>query len=232
MRKSIAVLLLAPLAALAHAPLAHANVIAPTGLAPGSQYLLIFATSDVHEAVDEDIDVYNLFVTNEAAQGVPFGLPSGLTWRAVASTDDVDANVNAPSGALPVYNTAGQQVAGPGVGIYTGVLDNPVGFDQFGDPALTAQEENVWTGSDYQGFGIPGLTLGNPSGEAEIGRLATDATWLQFGPELQYEEVPFSKSFYALSSAITVPIPEPATITLLAAAFLMIAAHLAVRQRR
>ncbi|MEX0978188.1 MAG: hypothetical protein WDZ48_05025, partial [Pirellulales bacterium] len=131
MPKSIAMVLLAAFAAVGDNRL-MATVIPPPGLAPGSQYLLIFVTAELHDAVDPDIETYNSFVTLQAAQGVPFGLPSDATWRAVASTDTVDANVNAPSGALPVYNTAGQRVTGPGVGIYTGVLENLVGYDQFG----------------------------------------------------------------------------------------------------
>jgi hypothetical protein len=161
MRKSLAVVLLAAFAALA-LPAAQlvAAVIPPVGLAPGSQYQLIFATADPHDGVNTDITGYNSFVSSEAALGVPFGLPSGLTWNAVVSTAAVNANANAQSGALPVYNTAGQEVTAPGVGIYTGALDNLVGFDQFGGVATVAQGNNLWTGSNFQGFGIAGNTLG------------------------------------------------------------------------
>jgi hypothetical protein len=231
MTKSIAVSILAALAALAFDSRLLANVVPPSGLAPGSQYQLIFVTDGSHEAVDTDIEVYNSFVTSEAAFGVPFGLPAA-TWQAVASTDSVNANDNAPSGALPVYNTAGQQVSGPGVGIYTGVLDNAVGYDQFGNVAVTAQDNNVWTGSDYQGFGISGATLGSGSGNSEIGRLAVDTTWLQFGTEAQFNpEVNFSRPLYALSGPITVPVPEPATIALLSAALFVFAGRRVLRWR-
>ena len=220
--KSIFVALSAAFAAFAvHGGSLLANVIAPSGLAPGSQYLLIFVTAGVHDAVDTDIEIYNSFVTVEASQGLAFGMPSGATWHAVASTDDVDANVNAPSGALPVYNTAGQRVVAPGVGIYTGVLDNLVAYDQFGNVSVAAQEENVWTGSDFQGFGVADATLGADSGDSEMGRVALDSTWLQFAIVPQFGEVTFAKPLYALSTPITVPVPEPATVTLVISALLL-----------
>jgi hypothetical protein len=234
MRKSLAVFLLAAFAALA-SPTAQlvADVVLPVGLAPGSQYQLIFATADLHDGVNTDINGYNGFVSSEAALGVPFGLPSGLTWDAVVSTAAVNANANAVSGALPVYNTAGQEVTAPGVGIYTGVLDNLVQYDQFGGIETAAQTNNLglWTGSNFQGFGVAGNTLGG-GGNAEIGRFALDSTWLQFGTRLKSGEVTFSRPMYALSGPITVPTPEPAAITLLVSALLAIGGHCFLRWRR
>ncbi len=230
MPKTIAIVLLAVLSG------THlmGAVIPPAGLAPGSQYQLIFVTADPHSAVSTDIGTYNAFVTSEAALGVPFGLPSGVTWKAVASTSTVDANVNAPSGTLPVYNTAGEEVTAPGVGIYTGALDHIVGFDQFGGVATEAQANNVWTGSDFHGFGIAQATLGG-GGNGEVGQFAVDSTWLQFAQQPQAAEVTFSRPFYALSTAITVPIPEPASSTLLGLALLAFGGHHVLRwwrQRR
>ncbi len=223
MRKLDSVLFLAALAAgLFSTVHLKAAVIPPIGLAPGSQYQLIFVTADPQNALSSDINDYNTFVSNEAALGVSFGLPSA-SWTAVASTSSVDANVNAPSGALPVYNTAGQLVTAAGVGIYTGALNNLVQFDQFGNFASVAQDTNIWTGSDFQGFGIPGLTLGG-GGSAEVGQLAVDATWLEFQAQPIVEEVAFSRPFYALSGPLTVPTPEPAALTLLGSALAALAA--------
>ena len=109
---------------------------------------------------------------------------------------------------MPVYNTAGQQVAAAGVGIYTGLLDNQVAYDQYGGIATEAQGNNVWTGSDYSGVGIAGATIGG-SGDAEIGQFALDGTWLEFTTAIKVSEVAFSRPFYALSSPITVPAPSP-----------------------
>jgi hypothetical protein len=232
MRKRLFVFLLAACAALAlPAASLMATVIPPIGLAPGSQYQLIFVTADPHNAVNTDIMGYNSFVATEAALGEPFGLPSGVTWNAVASTSAFNANANALSGALPVYNTAGQEVTAPGVGIYTGTLDNVVGFDQYGGAATVALSTNIWTGSDQFGVAVPGATLGG-SGNAEVGQLATDSTWLKFAKLPKSGEVTFSRPLYALSTAITLPTPEPATLTLLGSALLVIGARRCFRRRR
>ncbi len=212
MRKSIAVVLFSAICVFASAASQlRASVVPPIGLAPGSQYQLIFVTADPHTAISFDIADYNTFVSEEAA--LSSELPAGATWNAVASTDTVDANVNAPSGTLPVYNTAGQEVAAAGVGIYLGALNNLVGFDQFGGVATEAQDNDVWTGSDSTGTGIPGATLGG-AGDAEVGQLALDATWLELMTEVKVAEVAYSRPFYALSSPITVPTPEPASAVL------------------
>jgi hypothetical protein len=231
MRRRFTASLLAALAALAlaDAPLL-ADVIAPIGLAPGSQYQLIFVTAVGRNANSSDIEDYNTFVTAEAAQGEPFGLPV-TTWHAVASTDDVDANVNAPSGALPVYNTAGELVAAAGVGIYTGTLTNAVGYDQFGAVAIEAQFSNVWTGSDFQGFGIPGATLGSAGEDSEVGQIAVDSTWLQFALAPRFDEVALERPLYALSEPLTT-VPEPSALALVAAALLMIGGERWIRRRR
>ncbi|MEX0978187.1 MAG: PEP-CTERM sorting domain-containing protein, partial [Pirellulales bacterium] len=93
-----------------------------------------------------------------------------------------------------------------------------------------ADDADVWTGSDYQGFGIADATLGAASGDSEIGQLAIDTTWLEFAVRPQINEVTLEKTFYALSSPITVP--EPTTLALLGSALLLMGAHHFVRRRR
>ena len=231
MRTRIVVSLFAAMAALSAATLT-ADVIPPIGLAPGSSYQLIFVTAGVRDAVITDIDSYNIFVSDEATLGIPFGLPAEAIWHAVASTDFDNANQNAPSGVLPVYNTAGQQVTGPGVGIYAGALDNLVAYDQYGNFSVDAQNSNVWTGSDSQGFGIVGATLASDTLQTEVGQFALDGTWLQLQAQPQFGEITFVKPLYALSEVLTVPVPEPSALTLAGIALLLIGGRRFHRRRR
>jgi hypothetical protein len=125
MRKSIAGLFFSAFAAFSATQLL-ATVIPPIGLAPGSQYQLIFVTADSTTPGSSNIADYNAFAAAEAALNP--SLPPAA-WHVVGSTASVDANVNAPSGGVPVYNTQGIEVASAAV-IYTGSLLNPVASDQ------------------------------------------------------------------------------------------------------
>jgi hypothetical protein len=200
----------------------RADVILPTGLAPGSQYEIAFVTSDGTTATSSNIADYNNFVTSEANQD-PILASLGVSWNAIASTTTVNANVNAPNnGSIPVYNTLGQLVtSSTGPSIYV--------QDYVDDVLLVPLEENqygtvytngiVWTGSTARGLASL-YPMGNQgpfySGYTEWGYAGmcnsywfSDTTW----PETQLEPL------YALSSPITV-VPEPATLTHLASALL------------
>ena len=123
-----------------------AAFVPPSGLAPGSQYQLIFVTSDIIYATSSDISAYNAFVTAEAALN-PL-LPSGATWKAVVSTAAKNAFSNAPSIGLPVYNTAGGEVASGATGLYMPNLLSNIEFNQYG---IANSTEDPWTGSNYDG---------------------------------------------------------------------------------
>lgn len=224
MRKSIAVLFLL----IVSTTQLMATVIPPIGLAPGSQYQLIFVTADVRRADSSDISSYNGFVTDEAALNP--SLPQGVTWNAVVSTlaGPTEAILNAPSGVyvgnIPVYNTMGLEVSdGSGYGVYGPLsgagspLLNPVEFDQFGNPSTAGGPNNfVWTGSIDNGRGDTYL-MG--ASEVMTGNPYVDTGWLKTGNQRSRDE---QYPLYALSTAITVPIPEPATLTLLGSALLVI----------
>jgi hypothetical protein len=188
---------------------ANAAIVAPIGLV-GSQYQLIFVTADgdhpdgLNTPAKLLESYYNNFVTTEASLSA--GLPSA-TWNVVGSAD-VAANVNAPA-PLPVYNTAGQLVAAAGT-LYSGSLTNSVGYDQYGNVG----PQIVWTGTDSSGN-----TTANPLGGTAFLTLvsfglstSTTGTWLEV-PGGGDPSGAQSFSYYALSSAITVP--EPSTLALL-----------------
>jgi hypothetical protein len=229
MRKSIAVLLIAPSAvfALASGRL-KATVIPPSGLAPGSQYQLIFVTADTRDASSSDIADYNAFVAAEAALNP--ALPNGVIWHVVASTNTVDARDNAPSPiGIPIYNTRGIEVATAAGTLYGGFLVNPIRDDQFGQ-SVDSNFRQVRTASTSLGTLQPSPTggLGTDFPSDGFNDLANSG-WA-YANFAQFKTL--QQSFYALSTPITLPAPEPSTFVLLGSAFLAIGGHRCLRRRQ
>lgn len=220
LQSSLAVTLLAAVAFACTTTRLMATVIPPIGLAPGSQYQLIFATADGFEPTSTNIADYNSFVTAEA--GMNSLLPFGVTWRAVVSTPTVNANVNAPYIGLPIYNTAGQLVALATSDIYSSDLLTSIVYDQFG-LSFTSEHENTWTGTVFGGIGGgPGGGLGGSS-TAIYGASYTAQTPLWYDVA-SYTTVNNPLPLFALSGPITLPTPEPATSTLLTLALALLGA--------
>ncbi len=191
----------------------------PTGLAPGTQYQLLFVTSDVTFATSTNISDYNTFVTNEAALNATlaaFDLANGVSWTAIGSTTTVNANANAPSSGL-VYNLGNTELAASGV--YGGSLLSPVSLDENGNSSTNA----VWTGSNTAGTAAGGINdLGQTFTEYGFASLAT-AGWIADTNGIESDN---GLSLYALSSVITVAqtssTPEPGTLGLTAGAALLL----------
>jgi hypothetical protein len=191
----------------------------PTGLTPGTQYQLLFVTSDPTFATSSTISDYNTFVTNEAALDATlagFDTANGVTWTAIGSTTTVNANANAPSSGL-VYNLENTELASSGV--YGGTLLSPVGFDENGNSSTNA----VWTGSTTSGTAAGGINdLGQTFTEYGFANLAT-AGWIADTNGIESDN---NLTLYALSSVITVPqassTPEPGTLGLTACAALLL----------
>jgi hypothetical protein len=184
-----------------------AEVILPD-LPPGSQYQLIFVTAGRRDALSEKAADYNAFAAREAALSP--ALPPGLTWSAVASALDLPARTNAANPAdVTVYNTHGGKVADAGA-LYSGrVLQDAPTYDQYGSLANVF----VWTGSTPQGEWDGAGALG-PLAQpyATIGASQVVNGWLNWAYSARQNYFPL----YALSSPVTVPVPESSTLALLA----------------
>ncbi len=228
MRKPVAVFLLAALAAFALlGTQLTAAIIPPIGLAPGSQYQLVFVTVGTHDAVSSNIADYNAFVAAQAALN-PL-LPSA-TWHAVASTDAINAVANAPSSGLSVYNTHGVLVSTALSRFYFSEHFSPILYDQFG---AASSLRSAWTGStpegiEYHSGSVGGL--GNMTGGLSVDGDPSQARF--YWADGTADGLPALFGFYALSTPITVPVPEPATITLLGSAFLLLGGMRFLRWRR
>lgn len=228
MKKSIASVLLVFACAVPCTRL-MADFVPPVGLAPGSQYQLVFVTSGVFAPSSTDINDYNAFVNAQAA--LDPSLPA-THWHVVGSTSTVDANVNAPSGGLPVYNTQGIEVASAATGLYTDALLNPIGYDQFGAGLVGY----AYTGTDATGVAVAGGTLGSGAVTAGIPSSANSAwVWALDGivlvtPDNQFITNP-PESFYALSDPITF-VPEPGNAALVATAVSAMFGYRVLRRAR
>jgi len=193
-----------------------AGVVLPD-LPAGSQYELIFVTADTTTAASSNIADYDAFVASEAA---PLNslLPNGVTWNALASTATSPVpNAPEPAG-IPVYNTQGQELVSGSPGLYTifptqtAALPN---YNQFGN----AYSGDVWVGTNNNGSAY--FPLGaSPANIGVIGGAANfyPEGWLGYTQDSNLSD---TLPLYGLSSVITVPTPEPATLTLLASALLV-----------
>jgi hypothetical protein len=184
----------------------RAEVVLPTGLAPGSQYEIAFVTADTTTATSSDINYYNNFVTREVNQDAALA-SLGVSWHAIASTASVNANKNAPfNSQIPVYNTLGALVANAASPLYVPVLLNSMRGDQFGNSGL----KYVWTGSNYDGNALHPLG-GNYGAMDTLGFTSLNG-WYNDGGATANNYIVFS--LYGLSNPITV-VPEPSALILL-----------------
>jgi hypothetical protein len=183
----------------------------PTGLAPGTQYQLVFVTLDPSFATSTNIADYNTFVANEAALNATlaaFDSANGVTWNVIGSTTSVNANVNAPSTGL-VYTLNNVEVVASN--LYGGSLLSPINIDQNADAISTT----VWTGSNSAGTAAGGINdLGQTFTEYGLDTSITSA-WIAQTNGIESDN---NMALYALSSVITVPqqsnTPEPGTAQL------------------
>ncbi len=179
--------------------------------ADGDTYRLLFKTSTTTAATSSDIATYNTFVQNAASAA---GLGTG--WKAVGSTDTVDAvdNCSARPGTDPQYPF----FLIDGVTLLTPQAPN-YNYDLFewqGPEVVIALDENgnsntanPWTGSQNDGTHDGGLTpwryLGDSTLDPWVGNANSTENWLR-----ATTAAPTSlKPMYAMSGVLTLAVPGP-----------------------
>ncbi|MFT7052883.1 MAG: hypothetical protein ACJAU1_000433 [Psychromonas sp.] len=120
-------------------------------LEEGAMYRVLFVTRDKTTAWEWDIDYYNTFVSNAAVSGSVTG-SMGLTWKALASTGNMNAQDNSgvyigDNSSITMFNTSGQIVATSGADLWSGVLDSQINYNENANGLDTF----VWTGTHWDG---------------------------------------------------------------------------------
>ena len=194
------------------------DVVLPTGLAPGSQYQILFVTSGGTVATSSNIGDYDNFVTTQANQD-PTLAGLDATWTAVASTAGSAANQASNTTNIPIYDTRGDLLSPDFPSLFTG--SSGPSYDQFGGQQGGPPSYNVyaWTGSAPDGTGDSLFPLGSTyyiPGFSMEGRVGT-GDWLEYGLASQSQD----NVFHTISSPITVAsVPEPTSLALLCSALL------------
>ena len=135
--------------------------LAPSGLAAGDTFRLLFHSSGTRDATSTDIGDYNTFVQGAAAAGHADIQAYSAGFRAVASTADVDARGNTDTiyaeddKGPPIYWLGGAQLADHYEDFYDGSWDEvATGRDEAGTSVSSPQYDSnntVWTGSERDG---------------------------------------------------------------------------------
>jgi len=203
---------------------ARADIMTPSGLAPGDQFREVFVTITTTPATSSNISFYDSIVqANAVSGGLATYNGSPVTWETLGSTASVSAVSRLPMDNIPIYLPNGTEVATGGAALWaTTQTTNPLlsAIDEYSNGTSTPAggSANVWTGTNSNGsagtseFG----TLGDSSTITTLGASsATFSTWVeQFGFNQSA-----SLSLYGFSEVLTVPTPstatpEPASITL------------------
>lgn len=196
-------------------PAAAVPITVPTSLNPGDEYRLAFVTSDTRNGGSTGIGSYNSFVTGVA--NTQLALASlGTSWKAIASTETVDARDNTgtnPEGdgvGVPIFLLNGTLLANDNLDFWDGSVLVPLNIDEGG---AVIQRSFVFTGTNSSGVGRGLLALGAGVGsDVGIGNTAfADTRWVQSADYPWFLDRPM----YAVSDVLVV-VPEPGTAGLLA----------------
>jgi hypothetical protein len=195
---------------------AHAAVVlqTPSGLDPGDSFRFVFVTDGIRDATSTTIADYDSFVNSQAGGATYSG--GVVNWLAIASTDSVDAIDHVGQATAPVYLSDGTLVttSTTPAGLWSRGLLHAINLDLAGNPVDPVFF--VWTGTNPFGAGFGGPLGSLPTPQVGSATDTGDA-WISSGRS----NILDLRQLYGISSVLTVPsaaVPEPSTLTLLAAA--------------
>ena len=188
-------------------------ITVPAGLAPGSQYRLVFVTASTYAATSTNISTYNSEVNTEA-NAVAALAALHTTWLDIGSTATVNAINNiGQDPSIPIYNLNGQLVANDATtnagGLFSGTLFHAIDYNESCSLDITY----VWTGTGSNGTGVSGDQLGARNVAEGYSADTTSGLWFHDGATSACYG---TESLYAISVVLTVPghNPEPSTTAL------------------
>jgi hypothetical protein len=187
----------------------------PSDLNPGDTYRLVFVTSTERDAMSSNIADYNAFVT-AAANSVPELLALGTTWKAIGSTETVDARDNTGTNpgvatGVPIYTLADTRIANDNADLWDGMINVPLNLTELETLVVVP---GVWTGSMSDGTAdaFNDLWLGGASAQTgDMDNIVDFGRWIRNQGNSTFNE----QRFYGLSGELTV-VPEPSGIALAA----------------
>jgi len=205
-----------------------ADIITPAGLNAGDQFRIVFVTDGLTPASSADLaGFYDPIVTSEAAAaGISTYLGSPVTWQTIGSTKIVNAVDRLPKDNVPIFLTDGTKVAASGTDLWSitpffGTLMHAIDEDATG--VRPPNSFATWTGTQTDGTAFINAFFDFSLGNTDKNGVTITGAFL-FDDHAWVDAISFPSSqpfsLYGFSSVLTapvvaVPVPEPASLTLL-----------------
>jgi len=177
-----------------------------TGLpwAEGDTYRFAFASSTSRDATSSLIADYNTHVQDAGnASGLGIGVSEGVTWKAIASTATIDADVNTgtdtgSSEAIFLLNST--IICNNYTDLWDGSIDNALNLEEDGVTITAPTNNELWTGTEPSGVKAVTQHMGN-GGNVQTGRpTGINTTWVKVFNRGEADLRPL----YAISSILTI----------------------------
>ena len=186
--------------------------LVPSGLGVGDQFRLLFISSAHRNASPSEIATYNTWVQDLAASGHTDIQDYSSSFRAVGSTEDMDARDNtgttytSSDKGVAIYWLGGNKVADDYADFYDEDWDEEASMKN--ESGTAESGVTAWTGSDHDGTE---MLQGTPQTSRALGN--SNNAWVRFGKTDSASHGPLSgatanrtgnKRIYGLSSVFEV----------------------------